>query len=59
MDGANDCHVNSNLLKETAIAALALDYFELKSTQQLYGRPFVYSDDSIVVLNIKKEARVG
>ena len=35
------------------------DYFELKLTQRLYGRPFVYSDDSVVVLNVKKGARVG
>jgi hypothetical protein len=37
------------------------DYFELKSTQQLHGWPFVHSDDSTVVLNInvKEEGRIG
>jgi hypothetical protein len=50
MGGAIECRVSS--LKKT-------DYFELKSTQQLRGRPFVHSDDSIVVLNVKEEARIG
>ena len=35
------------------------DYLELKSRQRRHGRPFVRSDNSIVVLNVKEEARVG
>ena len=39
---------------EAALAVAAL--FELKSTQRLHCWPFVYSDDSIVVLNVKEKA---
>ena len=35
------------------------DFFELKSTQRLCGRPFLHSDDSTVVMNVKDDARVG
>ena len=31
----------------------------MKSTQRLCGRPFLHSDDSILVLNVKDDARVG
>ena len=39
--------------------AAVADFFELKSTQQLCVRPFLHSDDSIVVLNVKDDTRVG
>jgi hypothetical protein len=39
--------------------AESADHFELKSTPQMHGWPFVYSDDSTVVLNVKEEAGIG
>ena len=39
--------------------AAVADFFKLKSTQWLCVRPFLHSDDSIVVLNVKDDARVG
>ena len=45
MGGAIDCRVSSRVAV-------------LKSTQWLAIRPFVLNDDSIVVLNVKEEARV-
>ena len=50
MGGAIECQVSS--FKKAV-------YFRLKLTQQLHGRPFIHSDDSIVVLNIKEEAQIG
>ena len=50
MGGAIECLVES--------AAVA-DFFELKSTQQLCGQPFLHSDDSTLVVNVKDDARVG
>ena len=52
MSGVNDCWVSSKI-------DLHSDYLELKSRHQWHGRPFVCSDDSIVVVNVKEEARVG
>ena len=40
-------------------AAVADFRFKLKSTQRLCGRPFLHSDDSTVVMNVKDDARVG
>ena len=34
-------------------------FFKLKSTQRLCDRPFLHSDDSTVVMNVKDDARVG
>ena len=39
--------------------AAVANFFKLKSTQQLCGQPFLHSDDSTVVMNVKDDARVG
>ena len=39
--------------------AAVAGFFELKSTQRLCGRPFLHSDDSTMILNVKDDARVG
>ena len=39
--------------------AAVAGFFELKSTQRLCGWPFLHSDDSTVILNVKDDARVG
>ena len=39
--------------------AAVAGFFELKSTQRLCGRPFLHSDDSTVILNVKDDARAG
>jgi hypothetical protein len=50
MGGAIECRVSN--LKKT-------DYFKLKSTQQLHDRPFVHSNNSIVVLKNWTKNGVG
>ena len=47
------------MIAKSVVVKTELHYLELKSRQQWHGRPFVRSDDSIVVLNVKEEARVG
>ena len=42
-------------VKRTAAVA---GFFKLNSTQQLCGRPFLHSDNSTVVMNVKDDARV-
>ena len=49
----------SQQFNEAAVAVAVAGYFELKSTQRLYVWPFVCSDDSTVVLNVKERAEVG
>ena len=39
--------------------AAVADFFRLKSTQRLCGRPFLHSNDSTVVMNVKDDTRVG
>ena len=50
-------NAESAVERQVAVA----DFFELKSTQRLCSQPFLHSDDSIVVLNVKGDAslRVG
>ena len=37
----------------------AAGFFELKSTQQLYGQIILHSNDITVVLNVKDDVRTG
>ena len=39
--------------------AAVADFFMLNSTQRLCGRPFLHSDNSTVVINVKDDAKVG
>ena len=47
----------SQQLKEQQLSVA--DFFKLKSTQRLCGRPFLHSDNSTLVLSVKDDARVG
>ena len=40
-------------------SAAVADFFELKSTRRLCGRPFLHNDDSTIVMNVEDDARVG
>ena len=54
MGVVNDCQVSS----KTELHSNYM-YLKLKSRQQGHGQLFVRSDDSIVILNVKEQARIG